>query len=74
MSKEIRAKFIIDLEKLNSLNEEGCPACGRKFNLGETAVLACGDWEGGPKLIHENEAVYDQKSATYYERRCYLAK
>jgi hypothetical protein len=74
MSTEKRHKFIIDLEKLNSLNEEGCPACGRKFNLGETAVLACGDWEGGPKLIHENEAVYDQKSATYYERRCYQAK
>ena len=47
---------IIDLEKLNSLNDEGCPACGRKFNLGDPVVIACGAWEGPPKFIHENEA------------------
>jgi len=39
--------FLIDLEKLNSLNAEGCAACSQKFTLGETAVLACGAWEGG---------------------------
>ncbi len=66
-----RLKTIIDLEKLNSLNEEGCPACGRKFTLGEPVVLACGAWEGKPKLIHENEAIFDEATATYFERKCY---
>ncbi len=73
MSSAIRGrqKTIIDLEKLNTLNAEGCPACGRKFNLGEPVVLACGAWEGAPKYIHENEAVFDPQTATYVERRCY---
>jgi hypothetical protein len=66
-----RQTFIVDLEKLNTLNTEGCAACGRKFTLGETVVRACGAWEGPPKLIHENEAVWDEKSATFFERRCY---
>ena len=66
-----RNTFIIDLEKLNSLNAEGCAACGRKFTLGETVVKACGAWDGPPKLIHENEAVWDGNSTTYIERRCY---
>ena len=62
---------IIDLEKLNSLNDEGCPACGRKFNLGDPVVIACGAWEGPPKFIHENEAVWDNQTATFMERKCY---
>ena len=66
-------KIIMDLEKVNRFNAEGCAACGRKFSLGETAVLACGFWEGGPRYIHENEAVFDRKTATYIERRCYNA-
>ena len=69
-----RLKTIIDLEKLNSLNDEGCPACGGKFTLGEPVVLACGAWEGEPKLIHENEAIYDEATATYFERRCYESR
>lgn len=69
-----RKKFIIDLLKLNELNTEGCPACGRKFTLGETVVVACGAWEGGAKIIHENEAVWDRQSAAYVERRCYIAQ
>jgi hypothetical protein len=60
--------FLIDLEKLNTLNEEGCPACGRKFTLGEIAVMAIGSWEGGAKVIHENEAVWDAKAASFIER------
>ncbi|MDX9785818.1 MAG: hypothetical protein RBT11_03495 [Desulfobacterales bacterium] len=63
-------KVIIDLAKLNELNSEGCAACGRKFELGETAVVACGTWEGGPKFIHENEAVLDSQTGGYVERRC----
>ena len=66
-----RQTFIIDLEKLNTLNAEGCLACGRKFTLGETVVRACGAWEGPAKVIHENEAVWDAKTASFIERRCY---
>ena len=66
-------KRIIDLELLNRLNAEGCPACGRKFTLGEEVVAACGAWEGGAKMIHENEAVWDSRSFSYVERKCYAA-
>jgi len=66
--------FMIDLEKLNTLNAEGCPVCGHKFTLGETVVLACGAWEGGPKLIHENEAVWDSRSGSFFERACYSSR
>ena len=66
-----RQTFIIDLEKLNSLNAEGCVSCGRKFTLGETVVKACGAWEGPAKFIHENEAVWDKVSGMFIERRCY---
>jgi len=37
-------------------------------------VLACGAWEGPPKLIHEHEAVYDKQTQSYVERRCYEAR
>jgi hypothetical protein len=73
-SAKRRLKTIIDLEKLNRLNEEGCPACGRKFTLGEPVVLACGAWEGEPKLIHENEAIFDEATASYFEKRCYESR
>lgn len=66
-------KLMLDLEKVNTLNAEGCPACGKKFSLGDTVVLACGAWEGGLKYIHESEAVYDTKRRAYVERRCYEA-
>lgn len=64
-------KTIMNLEMLNTLNEEGCPACGRKFTLGEPVVVACGDWGPSKKLIHENEAVYDKKREAYFEKSCY---
>jgi hypothetical protein len=66
--------FIIDLERLNTLNTEGCGACGRKFTLGETVVKACGAWEGDQKFIHENEAVWDTAASGFIERRCYESK
>ena len=72
-SQKQKLKIIMDLEKVNTFNAQGCPACGRKFTLGDTAVLACGAWEGGPKYIHENEAVFDEKTDRYVERRCYEA-
>jgi hypothetical protein len=73
MAQPKKQTYIIDLERLNTLNEEGCPACGKKFTLGETVVMACGAWDGGAKLIHENEAVYDARTASYVERRCFAA-
>ena len=66
--------FIIDLERLNTLNAEGCASCGRKFTLGEIVVKACGAWEGPPKFIHENEAVWDENSASFMERRCFESR
>jgi hypothetical protein len=63
-------KTIIDLGKLNSLND-GCPACGHKFTLGEPVVLACGTWGSGMRYIHENEAVFDYKNGLYVENKCY---
>jgi len=70
----MKQKIIMDLEMVNTLNAEGCPACGRKFMLGEMAVAACGNWDGGPKYIHEEEAVRDPKTGLYYERRCFMEK
>jgi hypothetical protein len=63
---------IIDREMLMRLKR--CPACGKPFNLGDPVVLACGAWEGPPKLIHENEAVFDEQAAQYVERRCFEAQ
>lgn len=63
-------KIIIDLEKVNTLNEDGCPACGGKFSLGEMAVPACGAW-AGLKYIHEKDAVFDPKRKAYVDRRCF---
>ena len=74
LEKKKKQTFIIDLEKLNSLNAEGCVSCGRKFTLGETVVKACGAWEGPAKFIHENEAVWDAVSGMFIERRCYESR
>lgn len=64
-------KTIIDREMLMRLKT--CPACGRHFTMGDPVVLACGAWEGPPKLIHENEAIYDEENNQYVERKCYEA-
>jgi len=72
-SNRCKPKIIMDLEALNAGNAQGCLACGRKFNLGETAVLACGAWGAGPRYIHENEAVQDAKTSQYFERRYYAS-
>ena len=65
-----KARTLVDLERLNTLDPEGCPACGRNFELGESIVLACGNWEG-ERYIHEDEAVYDKKTRAYFERSYY---
>jgi hypothetical protein len=67
-------KVIMDLANLNRYNSEGCAACGRKFELGETAVIACGAWEGGAKLIHESEAVFNPQTGGYMEKRCFAGR
>ena len=64
-------KNIMDREML--MNAKTCTACGQPFNLGDPVVLACGAWEGPPRWVHENEAVYDHSSSSYIERKCYEA-
>lgn len=68
-----KPKIIMDLDALNRTNAQGCPACGRKFSLGDMAVLACGAWDDGPRYIHENEAVLDRRTSQYFERRYYAS-
>ena len=64
--------YIVDLDMLNTHNSEGCASCKQKFNLGDTVVMACGPWPGNcTRLIHENEAVFDKTTHTYFERRHY---
>lgn len=70
MTPHGRSKILIDLEKLDTLNREGCPACGRKFQLAEPVVLARGNWEGR-RYIHEDEATFDKGTNSYYDRRYY---
>jgi hypothetical protein len=63
---------VVDLNILNTHNEKGCEACNRKFNLGDTVVMACGAWQDGcARLIHEREATFDSKTRTWYERKYY---
>ena len=71
---EDRGKFkiLVDLEKLNRLNAEGCLACGHRSSLGDEVVLARGKREGF-RYIHENKAVFDRNHNTHYERRYYAA-
>jgi hypothetical protein len=68
-----RLKTIMNREMLNTFTE-GCPACGGKFTLGEPVVQARGAWGAVPKYIHENEAVFDEATSSYYERKYYEAK
>jgi hypothetical protein len=68
MQTHHKIKIIVDLEMLNTLNPEGCPACGKNFELGEPVVLACGKWEG-KRYIHEDEALFDKKTSSYFEKR-----
>ena len=73
-SDKKRQSFMIDLEKLNTLNSEGCISCGRNFTLGDTVVMACGAWDGPPRIIHEREAVWDVNTSSFIERRCYQSQ
>ncbi len=67
-------KYIVNLEMLNTHNAKGCESCNRKFNLGDTVVLAVGGWaDNCAKLIHESHAVFDKKTNAYYDRTFYNA-
>ena len=46
-------KMMLDVGKLTELNSQGYAG---KFCLGDTVVLACGGWKGGPRYIHERDA------------------
>jgi hypothetical protein len=74
MDKNFKAntKHIVTLNILNTYNKDGCAACKHKFNLGDTVVMACGPWPDDCfRLIHENEAIFDKKTQTYFERQHY---
>ncbi|MEH0021840.1 MAG: hypothetical protein V6Z89_19455 [Desulfobacter sp.] len=63
---------VVDLNILNTHNHKGCEACNQKFTLGETVVMACGDWpDGCARLIHEQDAVFDPATRVWYERGYY---
>jgi hypothetical protein len=64
---ELDWKIVIDRAMLMTL--KACPVCGRKFHLGEPVVLADGSWQGPPRWIHEDEAVFDRKTNRYVESR-----
>ena len=62
---------IIDREKL--MTYKTGPACGRPFTLGDPVVLACGAWDGPPRWVHENEAVFDPQTGSYTEEKCAMS-
>lgn len=61
-------KILLDLQKLNELNSMGYAG---KFCLGDTVVMACGGSNGCPKYILEQNAIYNKKTNTYWERDGY---
>lgn len=67
MKSRGQSRILMDLEKLNRFNAEGCLACGRKFTLGDPVVMARGKWQG-LKYIHEDEAIFDEKTGAHCER------
>lgn len=65
MSNKERLKTIMSREEMNTTPQ--CPACGRNFTMGEPVVKARGDWDG-QKLIHEHDALFDERTNTYIEK------
>jgi hypothetical protein len=66
-----RLRTIMDRDQVKHFTS--CAACGRSFNLGDPVVLACGGWEGPPRPVHQNEAMFDAATMRYVERRCHEA-
>ena len=72
MSKRQKLKTIMDREMMSA--SPVCPACGRNFSMGETVVPACGNWGDSPRWVHEQDAVFEESSGAFYERKCYEAR
>ena len=71
LERKKQLKTVMDREMLMRLKT--CAACGQPFSLGDPVVLADGAWKGQPQVIHENEAVFDEISARYVERKMFKA-
>lgn len=71
MDKRKSLKTIMTRERLSA--NPRCPACGRSFTMGEPVVPACGSWGNTPQLIHEEDAVFDEKIGGYVEKSEYSA-
>ncbi len=71
MSNKKILKTIMGREQMNLMPT--CQACGKDFTMGEPVVHACGDWPG-TKLVHEHDAVFDEATGTYVERKCYAGR
>lgn len=63
MDNREKLKTIMSRENLHTTPR--CPACGRDFTMGEPVVLACGIWGDTPRLVHEDDAVYDEANGCY---------
>jgi hypothetical protein len=72
MQQKAKSTHLVDLDILNTHNEKGCEVWNQKFSLGDSVVMACGPWpDECIKLIHEQEAVFDDNTRTWYERSYY---
>lgn len=67
-NQEMPTRNIVDREMLMRLRI--CPACNRKFNLGEPVVRACGVGLDPAQWVHEDDAVFDPDTGTYVVRSC----
>lgn len=56
-SNNCEREVIMDLEMFNRTNPQFCPACGKKFSLGESVVLAAGDRGDDLRFIHAKETM-----------------
>lgn len=71
MSNKERLKTIMSRERMSTTPQ--CTACGKAFTMGETVVLACGNW-AGTRLVHEHDAIFDEATDTYVEKSCYAGR
>jgi hypothetical protein len=63
MDNREHLKTIMSREYMHTYPQ--CPACGRPFAMGEPVVKACGDWGNALKLVHEEDAEYDEQRCAY---------
>ncbi len=63
MDRQKPPRMIIQREHINTTPR--CPACGRQFTMGESAVFALMADRDTPCLVHAEDAVFDQTSGCY---------